>query len=91
MPERSSPLPKLHLGQKNSRTESAGVSTIFFGLAFRFENNKREYAVAIHDGMGLVGSEMDMLEGDIPDDLIDRIIQRAREYSVNRGHKVGLP
>jgi alpha,alpha-trehalose phosphorylase (configuration-retaining) len=58
------------------------------GLAMRFTNGRREYAVVIHDGMGVVGSERDVREGDVPSDLIDRILDRAKEYAKARGHRV---
>jgi alpha,alpha-trehalose phosphorylase (configuration-retaining) len=60
------------------------------GLALRFYPNKREYALAIHDGMGVVGQEHGTLEGPVPDDIVDRILSRVGEYAQARGHKIAL-
>jgi hypothetical protein len=69
-------------------SEKAGLSTVFMGIAMRISNHKREYALAVHDGMGLVGSELDVREGEVPDNLVSLIIDRAKEYAKARGHRV---
>jgi hypothetical protein len=71
-------------------SEKAGLSTVFMGIAMRISDNKREYALAVHDGMGLVGSELDVREGEVPDNLVSLIIDRAKEYAKARGHRVSV-
>ncbi|KZV97732.1 UDP-Glycosyltransferase/glycogen phosphorylase [Exidia glandulosa HHB12029] len=81
---------KLHTRSKATRKPDAGLSTVFMGVAMRFTNNTREYAVVIHDGMGVVGSERDVHHGDMPGDLVDKIIERAKEYAAARGHRIAM-
>jgi hypothetical protein len=47
--------PKLQIRPKGTRREKAGLSTVFVGLAIRIKPDKREYAIVIHDGQGVVG------------------------------------
>lgn len=65
----------------------------------RIHGDRTEYAVVIHDGMGIVGSEHDvyMRPSHAEEDrdrhrlLIDKLLKRAKEYSQARGHTVGQP
>jgi hypothetical protein len=68
----------------------AGLSTVFIGLALRFYKDRREYAIVIHDGQGVVGQETETFDGEAPDDIVDRILKRVGEYAEARGHKVAL-
>ncbi|EIN08341.1 UDP-Glycosyltransferase/glycogen phosphorylase [Punctularia strigosozonata HHB-11173 SS5] len=58
-------------------------------MALRLTDNHIEYAVVIHDGMGLVGSEHDEHDG-VHGDIIDRIVSRAKEYCEARGHSIAM-
>jgi hypothetical protein len=60
------------------------------GLAIRIHADRREYAIIIHDGGGVVGQEQDTLDGPAPDDIVDRIIERIGKYAEARGHRVSL-
>lgn len=44
--------------------------------------------MVVHDGMGVVGQEREVREGSMPEDLVGAIINRAKEYSQARGHRV---
>lgn len=83
-------LPKLHLRSKGTRKAKASLSTIFAGLSMRIYEDRREYALVMHDGMGVVGSERDIIEEEIPDDLVDRILKRVKEYATARGHRIAI-
>ncbi|KZV97737.1 hypothetical protein EXIGLDRAFT_764100 [Exidia glandulosa HHB12029] len=65
---------KLHTRSSATRKPDAGLSTVFMGVAMRFTNNTRDYAVVIHDGMGIVGSERDVHHGDMPGTAVDRLL-----------------
>jgi hypothetical protein len=68
----------------------AGLSNVFVGLTIRFYPDKREYALVIHDGQGVVGQEQDTLEGPAPDDIVDRILKRVGDYAKARGHRIAI-
>jgi hypothetical protein len=69
----------------------ASLSPIFIGLALRIHEDRTEYAVVIHDGMGVVGSEHDVhhRSGQVTSqDITNRLLERAKEYCLARGHTV---
>lgn len=83
---------KLQLRRKATRKESAKLSSVYLGLSLRVRDHEVEYAVIVHDGMGSVGSEHDIrkLQGDGKQDVMDQILDRAKEYSQARGHKIEI-
>ncbi|KAG8927276.1 hypothetical protein FRC03_009834 [Tulasnella sp. 419] len=82
---------KLHTKPKKTRKESADLSPVYHGLAMRVLKNpdRMEYAVVIHDGMGVVGTEHDTIWG-TPQEATNQLIDRAKEYCRNRGHRIEL-
>ncbi|TFK46849.1 UDP-Glycosyltransferase/glycogen phosphorylase [Heliocybe sulcata] len=82
---------KLQLRRKATRKASAKPSSIYLGLSLRVRDHQVEYAVIVHDGMGSVGSEHDVRafeRGTDGREVMDVILNRAREYSEARGHKI---
>lgn len=75
----------------------AAVSPVFVGLALRIYEDKTEYVVVIHDGMGIVGSEhseyaLQTNTKEARDRYItNALLERAKEYCRARGHTVGTP
>ncbi|PVF99627.1 UDP-Glycosyltransferase/glycogen phosphorylase [Serendipita vermifera] len=84
---------KLQLKPKGTRRPGASLSPIFIGLALRIQEDQTEYAVVVHDGMGVVGSEHDVhhRSGQVSSqDITNVLLERAKEYCRARGHTISL-
>lgn len=76
-----------------SRREGAGLRAVSIGLALRLTDHGDDYAVVVHDGMGIVGQEQEHhrhLGANAAEAIISRILQRAKDYCRARGLQVSL-
>ncbi|GJN91275.1 hypothetical protein Rhopal_004294-T1 [Rhodotorula paludigena] len=86
---------RLDIRPKKNRKASAPLQVVFVGIAIRerddLDDKGAEYAISVSDGTGTVQSEHSfMKKGEDAQDALEHILDLARKYSVQRGHKIQI-